>query len=292
MRLSSRLSDKSKGNGEVEAFIDRDKYTTISEEETDEVRLITAGDFVEIQIGKITLPFYSTICDDSVSFISPKRLHCLIVSDTMISIDCQLRCMDYDEENPKFRSCNPYVQAWFLVGVDDLSASSPRVNIVKQNFKLPDAIKLPIETADKFSEWLGKAEIAYRERLGAGAIIYLRSAFERITLEVGDKAGIAVYKSNGRSKPFDQVIKAVDEQCSIVPVIYSDNRYELFQKLSNIAHGNSDEETALQSYEPLRRLVVGVIENVKKKEEEIRNNEEIRKALESIGFSDGGESVE
>lgn len=292
MRLSSRLSDKSKSNGEVEAFIDRDKYTTISEEETDEVRLITAGDFVEIQIGKITLPFYSTICDDSVSFISPKRLHCLIVSDTMISIDCQLRCMDYDEENPKCRSCNPYVQVWFLVGVDDLSASSPRVNIVKQNFKLPDAIKLPIETADKFSEWLGKAEIAYRERLGAGAIIYLRSAFERITLEVGDKAGIAVYKSNGRSKPFDQVIKAVDEQCSIVPVIYSDNRYELFQKLSNIAHGNSDEETALQSYEPLRRLVVGVIENVKKKEEEIRNNEEIRKALESIGFSDGGESVE
>ena len=292
MRLSSRLSDKSKSNGEVEAFIDRDKYTTISEEETDEVRLITAGDFVEIQIGKITLPFYSTICDDSVSFISPKRLHCLIVSDTMISIDCQLRCMDYDEENPKCRSCNPYVQAWFLVGVDDLSASSPRVNIVKQNLKLPDAIKLPNETADKFSEWLGKAEIAYRERLGAGAIIYLRSAFERITLEVGDKAGIAVYKSNGRSKPFDQVIKAVDEQCSIVPVIYSDNRYELFQKLSNIAHGNSDEETALQSYEPLRRLVVGVIENVKKKEEEIRNNEEIRKALESIGFSDGGESVE
>lgn len=32
MRLSSRLSDKNKGNGEVEAFIDRDKYTTISQE--------------------------------------------------------------------------------------------------------------------------------------------------------------------------------------------------------------------------------------------------------------------
>ena len=292
MRLSSRLSDKSKSNGEVEAFIDWDKYTTNPEDEIDEVHLLSAGDFVEIQIGKITLPFYSTICDDSVSFISPKRLHCLIVSDTMISIDCQLRCMDYDEENPKCRSCTPCVQAWFLVGVDDLSASAPSVNIVKQNFKLPDAIKLPIETADKFSEWLGKAEIAYRERLGAGAIIYLRSAFERITLEVGDKAGIAVYKPNGKSKPFDQVIKAVDEQCSIVPVIYSDNRYELFQKLSNIAHGNSDEETALQSYEPLRRLVVGVIENVKKKEEEIKNNEEIRKALEAIGFSDGGDSVE
>ena len=292
MRLSSRLSDKSKNNGEVEAFIDWDKYTMNPEDETDEVHLLSSGDFVEIQIGKITLPFYSTTCNDSESFISPKQLHCLIVSDTMISIDCQLSCMDYDSENPKCQTCNHCVQAWFLVGVDDLSATSPRINIVKQNFKLPDAIKLPIETADKFSEWLGKAEIAYRERLGAGAIIYLRSAFERITLEVGDKAGIAVYKPNGKSKPFDQVIKAVDEQCSIVPVIYSDNRYELFQKLSNIAHGNSDEETALQSYEPLRRLVVGVIENVKKKEEEIKNNEEIRKALEAIGFSDGGDSVE
>ena len=54
-------------------------------------------------------------------------------------------------------------------------------------------------------------------------------------------------------------------------MIYSDNGYELFKKLSNIAHGNSDEETALRSYEPLRRLVVGVIENVKKKEEEIKH---------------------
>ncbi len=290
MRLSSRLSDKS--NGEVEAFIDWDQYTMNPEDETDEVQLLSAGDFAEIQIGKISMPFYSTICNDSVLFISSKRLHCLIISDEMVSIDCQLRCNDYDEDNPKCKTCNPCVQAWFLVGVDDLSATSPRVNIIKQNFKLPDTIKLPIETEDRFSEWLGKAEIAYRERLGAGAIIYLRSAFERITLEVGEKAGIPVYKPNGKSKPFDQVIKAVDEQCAIVPVIYSDNRYALFQKLSNIAHGNADEETALQSYEPLRRLVVGVIENVKKKEEEIKNNEEIRKALEAIGFSDGGDSVE
>ena len=32
--------------------------------------------------------------------------------------------------------------------------------------------------------------------------------------------------------------------------------------------------------------------SVKKKEEEIKHNEEIRKALEAIGFSDGGDSVE
>lgn len=292
MRLSSRLSDKSKNSGEIESFIDRDKYTTVKEEETEEICFISAGDFIEIQIGTITLPFYSTACKDSVSFISPKRLHCLIVSNSMISIDCQLRCMDYEEDNPKCRACHPYVQAWFLVGIDDISANSPRVSVVKQSFKLPNMIKLPIETEDKFSEWLGKAEIAYRERLGAGSIIYLRAAFERITIEVGESAGAEIYNKKGNLKTFKDVLIAVDEKCSIIPVIYSDNGYELFKTLSNIAHGNSDEETALRSYEPLRRLVIGVIENVKKKEEEIKHNEEIRKALEAIGFSDGGDSVE
>ena len=246
MRLSSRLSDKSKNSGEIESFIDWEKYTTVKEEETEEIRFFSAGDFIEIQIGTITLPFYSTACKDSVSFISPKRLHCLIVNNSMISIDCQLRCMDYEEDNPKCRACHPYVQAWFLVGVDDISANSPRVSVVKQSFKLPDTIKLPIETEDKFSEWLGKAEIAYKERLGAGAVIYLRSAFEQITLEVGHRAGVEVYKPNGRSKPFDQVIRAVDAQCSIIQVNYSDDGYKLFQWLSNIAHGNADRVTYLR----------------------------------------------
>lgn len=292
MRLSSRLSDKSKNHGEIESFIDWDKYTIVPEEETDDVRLISAGDFLEIQIGTITLPFYSAICKDSVSFISPKKLHCLIINDTMISVDCQLQCMDYDENNPLCKKCNHCVQAWFLVGADDIFASSPNVNVIKQNFKLPEHIKLPIETEDKFSEWLGKAEIAYKERLGAGAVIYLRSILEQITIEVGNNAGVAIYKPSGGIKPFEQVIKAVDKQCSIIPVIYSDNGYELFRRLSTIAHGNADEDTALREYEALRRLVVGVIENVKKKEEEIKNNAEIQKALNTIGFSNGGEEHE
>lgn len=33
MRLSSRLSDKSKNSGEIESFIDWEKYTTVKEEE-------------------------------------------------------------------------------------------------------------------------------------------------------------------------------------------------------------------------------------------------------------------
>lgn len=291
MRLSSRLSDKSKNHGEIESFIDWEKYT-ISAEDSEDLQLISAGDFIEIQIGKITLPFYSTKCNDSVSFVSPKNLHCLIINDKMISIDCQLQCMDYDDSNQACKECNHCIQAWFLVGADDIFAATPNVYLIKQNFKLPENIKLPVETEDKFTEWLAKAEIAHKERLGAGSVIYLRSILEQITIKVGNDAGVDIYQPNGRTKPFNQVLQAVDAQCSIIPTIYSDNGYKLFQKLSEIAHGNSDEETALKEYEPLRRLVVGVIENVRKNEEEIKRNAEIKKALAAIGFSNGGEQSE
>lgn len=289
MRLSSRLSDKGENHGEIESFIDWERYTTSPEEETEEVRLISAGDFIEIQIGKIILPFYSTVCKDSVSFVSPRKLHCLIINNQMISIDCELQCMDYDKDSPVCEGCNHCVQAWFLVGADDFFAATPNVHVIKQSFKLPEHIKLPVETEDKFSEWLAKAEIAHKERLGAGAVIYLRSILEQITIEVGKNAGADIYTPKGRTKPFNQVLQAVDEKCAIIPVIYSDNGYKLFQKLSEIAHGNSDEDTALREYEHLRRLVVGVMENVRKKEEEIKSNAEIKTALAAIGFSDGGE---
>jgi len=292
MRLSSILSGSTKSHGEVQAFIDTDKYTTLEEEANDDRILISTGDFIDIQIGRINLPFFSTICKDSIIFASPQKLHCLIVNQKLISIDCELKCTDLNSENDKCKACIPYVHAWFLVEADDIFANTPKVNLIKQNYKLPDHIRLPIETEDKFSEWLAKAEIAYRERLGAGAIIYLRSVFEKITHEVGLNAGVEIHKPNGKTKPFDQVLKAVDTQCSIIPTVYSQNGYDLFSKLSEIAHGNSDESTALKEYEALRRLVIGIIENVKKKNEEIENNKEIQKALNAIGFIEGGEEVE
>lgn len=292
MRLSSRLSDKDKNHGEVESFIDPDKYTSVEEEATDEIIYISSGDFIEIQIGTINLPFYSTICQDSNSFISPKKLHCLIINEKMISIDCQLKCTDFDTENKKCRQCNPYIQAWFLIEADDIFANTPNVNLLKQNFKLPGNIKLPIEIEDKYSEWLAKAEIAYKERLGAGAIIYLRSAFEKITQEVGLNAGVTIKNAKDDFLNFREVLRRVDSKCSIIPPIYAENGYALFSKLSEIAHGNSDEMTALKEYEPLRRLVIGIIENVRRKNEEIKNNYEIQKALLDAGLADVGEKNE
>ena len=292
MRLSSRLSDRDKNHGEVESFIDPDRYTSQKEEETDEIVYVSSGDFIEIQIGTINLPFYSTICEDTNSFISPKKLHCLIINEKMISIDCQLKCTDFDKENSKCRKCNPYIQAWFLIEADDIFANTPNVNLVKQNFKLPENIKLPIEIEDKYSEWLAKAEIAHKERLGAGAIIYLRSAFEKITQEVGLNAGVTIKNKKDKFLDFREVLQRVDSECSIIPPIYAENGYDLFSKLSEIAHGDSDEETALNEYESLRGLVIGIIENVRRKNEEIKNNAEIQKALIDAGLVAGGEENE
>lgn len=292
MRLSSRLSDRDKNHGEVESCIDSERYTSIKEDATDGIVYISSGDFIEIKIGTINLPFYSTICQDSNSFISPKKLHCLIINEKMISIDCQLKCTDYDKENSKCRQCNPDIQAWFLIEADDIFANNPNVHLVKQNFKLPENIKLPVEMDDKYSEWLAKAEIAYKERLGAGAIIYLRSAFEKITQEVGLSAGVTIKNDKDKFLNFREVLQRVDSECSIIPPIYAENGYELFSRLSEIAHGNSDEETALKEYDALKRLVFGIIENVRRKNKELKNNAEIKKALIDAGFVSGGEENE
>lgn len=292
MRLSSRLSDRDKNHGEVESFIDSERYTSIKEDATDGIVYISSGDFIEIKIGTINLPFYSTICQDSNSFISPKKLHCLIINEKMISIDCQLKCTDYDKENSKCRQCNPDIQAWFLIEADDIFANNPNVHLVKQNFKLPENIRLPVEMDDKYSEWLAKAEIAYKERLGAGAIIYLRFAFEKITQEVGLSAGVTIKNDKDKFLNFREVLQRVDSECSIIPPIYAENGYELFSRLSEIAHGNSDEETALKEYDALKRLVFGIIENVRRKNKELKNNAEIKKALIDAGFVSGGEENE
>lgn len=291
MRLSSVLSDNNGTYTQIEPFIDKEKYTDCAEETTEDMVAISSGDFIEIQIGKVNLPFFSTNCADNIIFTSSQKLHCLIINNQLVSIDCVFNCSDCGS-NAKCSACSSLVQAWFLIEADDIFANTPNVHILKHNFRLPEHIKLPIETGDTFSELFGKAEIAYKERLGAGSIIYLRAAFEKITHQVGLSAGIKIYKENGNTKPFDQVLRAVDSQCSIIPTEYSENGYELFCKLSNIAHGNSDEKTALEQYYPLRRLVMGIIDNVKKRDEEIKNSSEIRNALNAIGFVRGGDTDE
>lgn len=295
-RLGTHLSNDHL-SGEVQPFIDYEKYTNDEHDVEERLILVKQGDFIEIDIGRINLPFYSSKCQDTIIFKSDQILHCLIISDKMISIDCNLTCDNRNESNPRCQSCKSSVQSWFLIEADNIFSSSPRVNVVKKNHKLSEDIKLPIEIGDKYNEWFAKADIAFKERLGAGSIIYLRSIFEKITFEVGTEINDRIRNTQGNiidlnKLNFRDLLEKVNNVYPIIPVIYSQNGYELFGQLSEIAHGNSDEQTALEKYESLRRLVKSVVDEVTSKKQEIVNNLEITNALSEIGILTGGETGE
>lgn len=77
----------------------------------------------------------------------------------------------------------------------------------------------------------------------------------------------------------------VDEKCAIIPVEFSNNGYKLFGKLSDVVHGKYDEEIALEKFSAFYRLVTGIIENIKSKDE-------FQSAQQALGLSEDGEENE
>lgn len=68
------------------------------------------------------------------------------------------------------------------------------------------------------------------------------------------------------------------------PKEFSENGYRLFGELSDVVHGNYDEQLGLQKYDALHRLIVGVLDNVK-------NNREMMEAIGTLGWNqEGGEA--
>lgn len=286
MRLSTILSEYYNNQiREVESIIDKDKYFDPEEDIADENRKpVYNGTILDIDIGTIVIHFFCSTRNDTVTYKTQSHvIHCLVINSKVISIDCSLDCIETDACN-----CTKSIQAWFLIDADNIFSDKPNVRIIKYNFKLPENIKFMYETTDCYSEWFAKADYAYRERLGAGAVIYLRTIFEKLTKSLGDSENInEIYKSNGHIKPFEQILAVVDEKCSIIPDLYKKNGYELFRKLSDIAHGNQDEQTALDNYPNLRRLVQGVVDNVQNKRDELYANKELKCALAKVGLING-----
>lgn len=281
MRLSTVLSEYE--NHEircVESIINGDKYYDPEETMVDEERIpVENGTVIDIDIGTLVVPFHCAHRNDNVTYKSSIQ-HCLVINNKILSIDCMLECIDCDT----CKDCQRTIQAWFLVEADNVFSDMPNVRILKYNFKVPEDIKFLYETSGIYSEWFAKADYAYKENLGAGSVIYLRTIFECITKELGNIEGLEIYKTNGNLKPFVDVLAAVDEKCAIIPDLYKKDGYNLFRKLSNIAHGNASEQEALENYPQLRRLVQGIVDNINKRREEIKNNEEIKKALVKVGF--------
>ena len=72
-------------------------------------------------------------------------------------------------------------------------------------------------------------------------------------------------------------MKEVDEKTQIIPKEFSENGYKLFSELSNILHSDYPENNALEKYDSLKRLVIGILDNIK-------NNTEIISAMKQLGW--------
>lgn len=231
---------------------------------------LKSGKSKKLTIGKIGLPYYCKCCDSDMTFISAEDIYCIGVNNKQISIDCVLACSRCGNELP----------VWFLVDSNsDIHLPAPEVRVLKRTEKFTQNALSAKGTYGAFAELLSKADCAYRNELGAGAIIYLRKIYEQITLQTAQAAGIAIMRPNGNSqRPFKDILQEVDAQKSIIPKEFAANGYKLFGELSAIAHGtNVSEADALIKYEPLQRLVVGIIENIK-------NNTELMTALGNLGW--------
>jgi hypothetical protein len=228
----------------------------------------------KISIGKIALNFYCKKCDDDRTFWSGEELFCIGVNEQLISIDCVLSC-----------NCGSFVQVWFLVECNDnISGYAPKVRILKRSEKMSSEVMLSKEKYGNFSELLDKANCAYQDELGAGAIVYLRKVFELITVQAADAAHISYSKrSDGSHKNFKELLEKADAELSIIPKEFSADRYRLFRELSEVVHGEYDENLGLAKFDALHRLIIGIIENVK-------NKKEMMEAIGTLGWTakDGG----
>lgn len=261
MRLSEILSKEPSDNFiQIESFMNG--------------RNLKAGKQRKIEIGTIGLNFHCTNCDNLRTFWSDKDIYCLGVDETTISIDINLKC-----------GCGNHIQVWFLVESErSIYDYAPLVRVIKKGIRLGDNAKINIDCYGEESILIERADLAYSEGLGAGAMVYLRMIFEQVTKRVANEMGIPIIHANNRRKNFWTLLKEVDETQPIIPQEFKNNRYKLFKELSEIVHGNSNEEQALMKYSPSRRLIIGILDNIK-------NNAEICDALLHFDWEDSESGV-
>lgn len=241
-------------------------------------KALTTGRQREIKNCTVLLNYYCKICTDVRTFKSKSSVYCIGVDEHMISIDCVLTC-----------HCGASVQIWFLVdsevGTEEnpmhIHDRAPAIRILKRSEKMSADVLIDRERYGDFSILLEKAQRAHRDGLGAGSIVYLRKIFEQITTEMAKTVGISSLNQKNKRKPFKKLLEEVDLQCSIIPSEFSANGYRLFGDLSNIVHGEYDEELALSKYDSLHRLIVGILDNV-------RNSDELKHAIGALGWNKGG----
>jgi hypothetical protein len=215
-----------------------------------------------VKVGKVIRNYFCHKCGDTRTFISGDVLSCLVTGERSVSIDVTLRCS----------VCESPMEAWFLVGcADDLFSQAPFVHLERFTENRRDAAGRAGAQGGQIDDLFERAQIAFEDHLGAGAMIYLRKVFEMTTAQAAEAIGIPTTMSNGWRKSFKGLLEEVDKTSNIIPLEFSANGYKLFSELSEVIHGDSDEAEALTKFEPCRQLVFGIITNV-------RNNKSMAEA--------------
>ncbi|WP_158895127.1 hypothetical protein [Amycolatopsis anabasis] len=230
---------------------------------------VRPGQHKLIESGHIIRTIRCRTCDDDRNFMSGKKVSCLVVGDRVVSIDAFLKCV----------ACDATIETWYLlVSRDGLHEQSPTVRLeryVENRRDMAGRVGLGV---GEFDDLLERAQLAFEAKLGAGAMVYLRKIFEAITVQVADVAGISTTTTNGKRKPFRTLLQEVDATRHIIPTAFSSDGYLLFSELSEIVHGDSSEELALQKYDPCRKLVIGIIQNV-------ASDQEMKRAIKDLGWN-------
>lgn len=231
-------------------------------------RIGKVGQQVQLTVDDVMLNYYCHNCKELRTFKSQGKLCCVFVNKHTISIDCVLTC-----------GCGSSVQVWFLIeSKNEISGQAPEVRILKRSEKLSNTVQINDNLYGEYSVLLDKAERAYREGLGAGAIVYLRKIFEIITSQTADIVGISYAKrEDGTPKQFRGLLEKVDKVCNIIPKEFSRDGYKLFRELSGVLHGTYDDDLGLSKFEPLQKLVKSILDNV-------RNSRELKSAISLLGW--------
>lgn len=221
----------------------------------------TLGKPKKIDIGQIACDFYCEKCGNNRAFTSsmnvPQKrkissnIQMVPITNSLISIDARLMCS----------ICGESIAVWFILDVEgDIMSQSPMVRLVKRNVKYTKYVRPKKDIYGRYSESLSKADIAFREGLGAGSIIYLRKIFESVTYEVAAQNQVNITGKNGKRLTFKDTLARVCKNVNFIPQEFSEEGYKLFQILSDVVHDEFDETEGIKKYPALRRLVRGILD--------------------------------
>ena len=175
------------------------------------------GQKVDISTGTVALNYFCVSCGDIRTFWSSPKLTCIFVSKNLISVDCVLTCIFVSKNLISVDcvltcGCGASIPAWFLIeSKNDITGQAPAIRILKKSVKLSDMVRINDNRYGEFTPLLDNAMQAYTDGLGAGAVVYLRKIFEKLTVKTAKAVNIEYAQyDGGNPKNFSELLKKFD----------------------------------------------------------------------------------